>query len=1718
MADHANHMDATTLQGPNPGVVPPGHQDLTGRWEFHEYSNLFDDPFSPPPQAGVVVPPSRLTRYVHAAGGFAVWVSEFDIPTAPHPISLSEAIPMEVSTEEEPQPTDSQIMALLKVDTDCKRDAFQAWREQVRAERARAPLPEAECPICCESVHGRLFKQCPSCRGVVCHDCRKVTGDMTVSEAQGRIKLREKCPECRHEYTNRALMPRGIPPMPRRRAPVWRTDSVFVNQSALGAKPAYPRPLRSRPRSLFENGGHSEIDEALRRHRARFPEDYCMYDTINQSKTAGANASQLLAHSALGAPPGELPSVKEGIFTLSKNAACCIPKLVCGGIAAKARKAGGDILAPLRKSVQTGLYMEGSLMFYREYPNSTLYLATPVTGEISNETGKPIMKTSYEFWPVSKNESQLKGRPPPQPTDKLPPGMVGLMTNPVGDEEPQVVGVAWRESKHVLGTAGHNIDVCPGGLRMFKQFGGKSWPLTATTIRRPPHQESAQGSGRDLAYIEFLDEEEGNRAFAALEVRTAPPLTRESPVGRYFTVYGATNAGFFVSRGRILTQSAAQRACGVLAHNASTIFGFSGSPLMAEAGTGARYGTHLCAVVGDKRNLAAAPAAMSAFLNYGRKLTAEHFSPASLFEDASISEVVVSESDGVKKVFLDDYYPPETGNGGFSYDASEEEIYYNQRNLRDELAQDNPQYHDDYDSRYGYVEDARWRADHDRAMRYAEQDAEERDDRMHEDQYQGGRHRYDKYFKDDGRPERQRAYKGLSGSYAPSDFSLRPHGRNESAYQPWVYLHDLIRESSKATVESMLAARNEPDSEDENVADANPVAAAQTRASAAAAWPVPKAPPACLGPAPSSPPPLPPPPLERAEPMPVYTRGPPHGPGAYKGHRLHHHYRGSGGKGHGKDQPGKGQLHSMLMLPPGLPDPEPVTSESAWRPRSSYRRAVDYDFEEDWSAPLEQIPEVPEPRKPFRLGSSGKGGAALLNESCLAQETRDRYRHHADLAQHHSLKEKGLIKPQPTCNESAVAFNGPALVEEATKDPVVAETRTYLAGAALLPEGERFWHNHSGDAAPAELPPKPTTHTSTPSNKEVGQWISDVLLGGKEAAYAGLKAACTSPEYLLTLPCVSQYVNRIREHTGIQKLRKDQRETYYGKQGQAVFTHFGNYKAYGAKEKTGEDTGFNQAWKERLAQHGLAHLSDHVIPKSCKENIRNSLKAQAGRLGTCSPEMNSKARYAFDIACQDYADHLPPLFEGLTVESGEGIPRGWAKVVDNLQHKSAGWSARYRPLDKKAWALHKDPTIARELRVFVAIRKILRAAAGARMGVMDGDEMQRLFLSDPKEQFLKQESQGPPKSRENRWRIIWNSSLIDSICQQLMCFTANKNDIADFQTSGTTTLHGLGTGHDTQGVKHLISKVRAGAGEHAIHGSDASGFDLSVPRLGIMLDAERRSLKVNPVSQRVLAKDCGGLRSVTMPEPGQPRAQDGPDDMEEALPEPTQALVSKSLCATKEEDEPVPEPPLTEEDKLAIYRASALWLYTDAFANTAHTLNFFGEVWVCNQYGMTASGLPNTSSQNSFFRGFVLLRAGALWVITVGDDENHTGDVDEALMSEWGTITKKGSGTTGTADDFSMLSHRYVYEDGKCRAEYLNLDKMLATNLLMCSRGERIPEIAVAAQLRVLRSTPDQIAKYREIAAEFGGDLWNANVDTSMYETGDMEDEHYVEFAWQDAA
>jgi hypothetical protein len=732
--------------------------------------------------------------------------------------------------------------------------------------------------------------------------------------------------------------------------------------------------------------------------------------------------------------------------------------------------------------------------------------------------------------------------------------------------------------------------------------------------------------------------------------------------------------------------------------------------------------------------------------------------------------------------------------------------------------------------------------------------------------------------------------------------------------------------------------------------------------------------------------------------------------------------------------------------PPGvLPGPHfagRITSERAMPPGL---QSVEEESEPDLpEAPLpKQAPPVPD--GPFRLDESGKGFARILSESCLKQEVADRHRYHAELVQVKKLKDAGFLDPEFVVNESAIAptvGSGNPVEEQAARK--VKLHQQFLAGSALYPEGKRYWSNRAGDVPPDSPPPKPDSHSATPTNAEVDQMIRDVLSGGAVAAKAIVKAACTTPEYIISLPAISDVVNRVQASCSVQAVRAGQEQTFVGADGQAVFSLRGTYKAYGGKEKPGGNTCFSDEWRAKLTENGLGRLVDHIIPKSSKENLQNSLEAHALRLGQAAPAMSSRSRHAFDIASQSYSQHLPALFEEATPG---GVPRGWQKVIDNLQHKSSGWNSRYKPLDKKAWAASNDKVTSLEFRVMVAIRLLLRAAAGSRMGTMTDVDMRRLFLSDPKEGFVKQEDHGPSKSKSKRWRIIWNASLVDSVVQALGSYNACKTDIKDFQEPDTVTLHGLGTGHDKRGVEHMVRKVRQGVGKRKIKGADAQGFDMGIPRLGIMLDAERKSLTV----------------SATPP---------GPESDQE----------------------------VDEESKEAIHLASSLLFYCDAFAHTCHCINFYGVIWGCDQYGMTASGLFCTGSQNSFFRGFVLLDAGATWAIAVGDDENHTGVVDDAIIAGWGTMIKPGSETEGTADDFSMLSHRYVEDEhGNIRAEYQNLDKMLATNLLMVYRGERIPQMAVAAQLQVLRDTPGAINTYRQVASTFGSDLWSGNVDEDPY-------------------
>ena len=606
-----------------------------------------------------------------------------------------------------------------------------------------------------------------------------------------------------------------------------------------------------------------------------------------------------------------------------------------------------------------------------------------------------------------------------------------------------------------------------------------------------------------------------------------------------------------------------------------------------------------------------------------------------------------------------------------------------------------------------------------------------------------------------------------------------------------------------------------------------------------------------------------------------------------------------------------------------------------------------------------------------------------------------------------------------------------------------------MAGAALQDESERFWANYNGDVPP-KAPPMRFDGESV-DNDRFKELVCDVLKGGAKAARAQLVMNRCFPDAtsgkervqrLMDLDFVQSEVGPYLAATAFTKSWKQCQTppvidgtdaVFRDKNGESFFREIGHYKTSIPKNaKKAQDSCFDELWREKMKEGGFGDLADDTIPANTKQNILDSMQAQSARQCRTAPKMSKAALAAF-MKCKDtYTCTTPPLYS--EERTSHDLPAGWERVLKNLQDKSSGWSNRYRPASKSAWAEKHSA----ELRKLAAIRLLLRSAAGASMAVMTPLEMVELFLADPKEIFLKGESHSGAKRRGKRWRMIWVSSVIDAVCQSLISLNQNKRDIYDYQ-AGAKTVHGSGVGHHDDGIKLLMQQISSFAGDVPIKSSDASGWDLSVARLALLLDGERRSQCVPLLNSTIFEAD---------------------------------------------------------QDDRDIYLAASLSFYTDAFANSAHALNFKGVVFVCDKYGITATGTPNTTSQNSFMRSFILFVAGALWVLSVGDDENHVGDVDEEVLAEWGVITKDGSEGEGFANDFAMLSHDYKKDAcGRCYAEYTNVKKMISTNALKLARGEPISPQVVGGQLYVLRDSLVATETYKTAAKVCG---WKIDVDEEL--------------------
>jgi hypothetical protein len=153
--------------------------------------------------------------------------------------------------------------------------------------------------------------------------------------------------------------------------------------------------------------------------------------------------------------------------------------------------------------------------------------------------------------------------------------------------------------------------------------------------------------------------------------------------------------------------------------------------------------------------------------------------------------------------------------------------------------------------------------------------------------------------------------------------------------------------------------------------------------------------------------------------------------------------------------------------------------------------------------------------------------------------------------------------------------------------------------------------------------------------------------------------------------------------------------------------------------------------------------------------------------------------------------------------------------------------------------------------------------------------------------------------------------------------------------------------------------------------------------------------------------------------------------------------------------------------------ANLMW--AEAACNSAHVVVIGTTLWVFEHFGITASGIPSTSAQNSPIRGFTLYVTGAGELVVVGDDEVHVGDVDWVLLASTGVITKGSPSRCGPYGPVEFTSHIYSKDlaTGGWTATFNNLAKMLAHLDLRRVEGEAPASDMVNGMRHALRHSPE---------------------------------------------
>lgn len=256
------------------------------------------------------------------------------------------------------------------------------------------------------------------------------------------------------------------------------------------------------------------------------------------------------------------------------------------------------------------------------------------------------------------------------------------------------------------------------------------------------------------------------------------------------------------------------------------------------------------------------------------------------------------------------------------------------------------------------------------------------------------------------------------------------------------------------------------------------------------------------------------------------------------------------------------------------------------------------------------------------------------------------------------------------------------------------------------------------------------------------------------------------------------------------------------------------------------------------------------MPENTYKNVDKSLTAQAKRTKAAplrlTPEQEDVFANASDATMLKYLDVLERRGHTSIKTYLEQGGNGLNKLIMGYGDKSAGVSTRFNKRNKRGWA-QKETS---DLIEIVLTRLLGLVVAGEDIVKLDAISLVEYGLKDVQTVEMKNEVHAPKKMTEERYRLLWVSSVIDMTVQGLLHKADNEYFIESYQL-GVCDFAALGLGHDDNGVKRAVEAM-LNQGLYNNVTSDVSAFDFSVDEKFIQGDGQRRSMFIED-------KDLGRL-------------------------------------------------------------------------------------------------------------------------------------------------------------------------------------------------------------------------------------------------------------------